>query len=357
MHSLNSQHRRIVLQGPGTPFEKLVQAVLIPLSLLYGLVVWLRNKGYDLRLLKTYRASVPVISVGNLTAGGTGKTPVVDLLLKEFTRLGYRPAIVSRGFGGSFAGDVGVVSDGQLRMSAAEAGDEPFLLARRNPTALVVVAKRRGKGIKHAMSSLGADLILLDDGFQHRAVERDADLVLLDGTQPLGNGLPLPAGLLREFPSSLERADLLLFTRTRGGEPFLCQGKPAWNSRHRLAEQVVSLAGERVELEKLAGKRTLAFAGIADPEPFFRALEMLGLQVEKTISFADHQSYDPKTLAELRAAAEGFDLLVTTEKDAVKLSPDEFSVPCYQVPLNIEINQKESFLAALQEKIRSRSCR
>ncbi len=353
MLSLTRFHRRIVLQGAESPFEKLCLALLVPLSLLYGLVVWLRNKGYDLRLLKTYRASVPVISVGNLTAGGTGKTPVVDLLLKEFTRLGYRPAVVSRGFGGSFKGAVGVVSDGQQRMSAAAAGDEPTLLARRNPGALVLVSKQRARGIEHAVNLLGADLVLLDDGFQHRAVERDIDLVLLDGTKPLGNGLPLPAGLLREFPAALERADMLLFTRTDAGEPFTCQGKKAWNSQHCLSSCVVGLSGEEVGIDALAGKKILAFAGIAEPEIFFKALREMGLHVAASISFADHENYSDSTLSELRVAAQGYDLLLTTEKDAVKLSHASFPAPCFQVPLNIEIFQKENFLAALQDLIRS----
>lgn len=340
---LHALHRKLVRQGPQRPWEWLLMAALLIPSMLFGAAAWLRGKGYDLGLLPVYRAAVPVISVGNLAAGGTGKTPAVDWLVKWATRQGHRPAVVSRGYGGSFRGRVGVVAAGNgLLMSPRSAGDEPCLLVRRNPTAIVLVARKRALGVHQALAEHGADLVILDDGFQHRAVARDLDLVLVDGTSPYGNGLPLPAGLLREFPSALRRADLILKTRVSGELPGPDLPRPAWQSRHCLAPLAIPLAGEPQELSSLSGLRLLALAGIAEPEGFFSGLEGSGLRLEKRLALADHTQYNDAVLQRIQTAAQGLDAIVTTEKDGVKLSAEMFGVPCYQVPLQLAIEDEES---------------
>ncbi len=349
MTALLQRHRKIATVGAEHPIEWLLFLLNYPKGVVYGCLGWLRGCCYDLGWFRSYRAEVPVVSVGNLSAGGTGKTPVVDWLVKDFIRQGKRPAVVSRGYGGSFTGDVGVVSDGkELLLSVAEAGDEPILLARRNRSLKVLIARKRAAGVKFAVTDLGADLIVLDDGFQHRAVKRDLDLVLLDALQPFGNRWPLPAGLLREFPIALNRADLVLLTRADEHSEFAGKRQPVYKCRHQLAEEVVSLAGDSCLIADLQSSKVFAFAGIAAPESFFYSLEKAGLDLIGTMSLGDHCDYNGSTLAEICAAAEGCNALLTTEKDAVKLSTEMFPVPCYQVPMDIVIENQEAFRAELQ---------
>lgn len=347
-------HRRLVLHGARKPLDRLLLFLLLPPALLYGLLGWLRGKAYDVGLLTAYRAAVPVISVGNIAVGGTGKTPVVDWLVKRLLERGRRPAIVSRGYGGSFAGAVGVVSAGQgVLLTPDAAGDEPCLLARRNPSAIVLIARQRSAGVHAAVERYGADSVVLDDGFQHRAVQRDVDLVLVDGSCPLGNGLPLPAGMLREFPGALNRADLLLLTRVEEKTAALPVGRPTWKSRHQLAEYAVSLHGERLPLMMLSGQRLLAFAGIADPASFFSGLAAAGLTVAQSLAFSDHERYDDFAQQRINAAAAGMDALLTTEKDAVKLFPGMFSLPCFSVPMEILIENAAEFETELFRRLSS----
>lgn len=355
-----SWHRHLVLQGPEGFLDRLLLGVLIPLGWLYGLVGLFRAALYRWGILPSFRASVPVLSVGNITAGGTGKTPVVDALLKHFLAQGLRVAVVSRGYGGSLREGVGVVSAGEGPQLAADlCGDEPFLLARRNPQALILVARKRADGIRTVVERYQAELIILDDGFQHLAVQRDVDILLLDGNNPLGNGQVLPAGLLREFPPALKRADLLVFTRcpegtSRPPASRLCAEKPFFYSRHVLASEAISLAGEVVPLTRLQSKKGVAFAGIADPASFFEALGAKGLRLAENLALSDHVVYDNQLLKRLRSFAEGADYLITTEKDAVKLDLADFSVPCYQVPLAVHLFDETRFFQKLHQLIPER---
>ncbi len=352
MDALLHFHRRFALYGPLQPLEWVLFLFLLPFTIIYGVVGWLRNKCYDWCLLASDKVEVPVVSVGNIAVGGTGKTPVVDWLVKEFLAQGKRPAIVSRGYGGSFSGTVGIVSNGNgLLLDAAAAGDEPFLLSRRNPEAVVLIARKRSDGVRQAIDKFGADVIILDDGFQHRAVQRNVDLVLLDATRPYGNGWPLPAGLMREFPVSLQRADLLLLTRASGDSVFCCSDKPVFLSRHQLADMAVSLDGQVRPFQELSGQKLFAFAGIADPKSFFSALAAAGLHIEGSLPLGDHCRYDHQLGKEIEVAARGCDALITTEKDAVKLAAEMFNLRCYQVPMNVAIDNAETFKAELQQRL------
>lgn len=355
MTRLLQRHRKIALLGPEGLPEWLFFIVLCPFAWIYGSIGWVRGKCYDLGLLPSYKASIPVLSVGNLAAGGTGKTPVVDWLLKEFTNQGKKAVVVSRGYGGDFTGEVGVVSRGEgVLLSAEQSGDEPYLLARRNPKATVLIARRRSDGVRFAEQQLAADLVILDDGFQHRAMQRDLDLVLLDAVRPYANGWPFPAGLLREFPNALQRADLLLLTRAKSDSNFSFAEKQVFSSAHQLADCAIDLAGNKIAFAELKAKRLFAFAGIAEPEGFFSALSAAGLQLAGHLSLVDHCHYDEKKCREINVAAVACEGLITTEKDAVKLKPELFSIPCYQVPLDIAIENKSDFLAEIQWKLWSK---
>ncbi len=352
MNRLTVVHQRLVSGAALRWWEKALFVFLIPPSLLYGVTNRIRNVFYDLGILSSYRSSLPIVSVGNITVGGTGKTPVVDWLVKQFQDLGKHPAVVSRGYAGEFSGKVGVVSDGQnLLMTAKLCGDEPYLLAKRNPRCLVVVAKKRRDGIQFLEERGEVDVIVLDDGFQHRAVKRDIDVVLLDAKRPLGNGWPLPAGNLREFPQALKRADYLLMTRSKHPEKVQFQGKIIYQSDHQLSDVAVSLAGEIIPLAELTPLKLCAFSGIASPDTFFDSLESKGLSLNKILPFADHAKYDKALVATLSAFAKGTDALITTEKDGVKLAADMFELPCYQVPVDIQIEKSSELFDKIVQRI------
>ncbi|MEE4252631.1 MAG: tetraacyldisaccharide 4'-kinase [Desulfuromusa sp.] len=357
MRNLAAFHHSLVTKGAKKKWERLLLLLLLPLSIVYGIVGWIRNFCYDNNLFSPYQSSLPVISVGNLAVGGTGKTPVVDWLVKEFEKQGKRPAIVSRGYAGSFAGDVGIVSSGNgTLMDSVECGDEPYLLAKRNPSCSVLIAKKRINGIQALERSKEADLVILDDGFQHRAVKRDVDLVLLDATRPLGNGWPLPAGNLREFPRALKRADFLLMTRSKNKQRSEFQGFTVYSSQHQLADAAITLDGHEASIDQLKKLNLLAFAGIADPESFFMSLEKNGILLQKKLSFADHTEYTKSTLEQIAAASANVDALITTEKDAVKLSVNMFALPCYQIPMDIRIDEGSALIKDVTNLLWSDKC-
>ena len=356
MGDLPGWHKRLTETGPQGAAERLLVALLIPCGWGYGLLMWGRAALYRQGLFRIYRAPVPVVAVGNLAVGGTGKTPVVDYVVKELLARGRRVAIVSRGYGGSGLPGVGLVSAGDGTgplLPASTCGDEPYLLARRNPAAVVLVAPRRAAGIARAVAAHGAEVIVLDDAFQHLAVARDLDLVLLDARRPLSNGRVLPAGRLREFPAALDRADLLLLTRSEGGEvPALPVTKPLCHCCHALDPLARSLSGEARPLADLAGRAVFAFAGIAEPESFFSALRGAGLTLAGSLPLPDHVVYDETTLARLRAAAAGAEILVTTEKDGVKLRADDLPLSCYEVPVTVAFAEAAPLAARLERLLK-----
>ena len=339
---LRSRYRCLTSRGPESLAETCAYYALLPLAWLYGGVGLVRSALYRVGLLRSVRFEVPVVSVGNLAVGGTGKTPMVDYVAKYFLARGKRVAVVSRGYGGSGVGEIGIVSDGQsLLLPADVAGDEPRLLAQRNPGLIVVVAPRRGRGVRAAIDRFGAEVIVLDDGFQHLAVQRDLDIVLLDARRPFGNGRVLPAGLLREFPRALRRGRLFVLTRAVSEDlPVPPLPGPTLVSRHLLADTVVALDGQTRELASLLSQRVAAFAGIADPEAFFTDLRGKGFDLVEAISFPDHVSYQQAEMARIVAVGRDADCLLTTEKDAVKLTQAHLSVPCYRVPLELVFDDR-----------------
>jgi tetraacyldisaccharide 4'-kinase len=319
--------------------ERCLFLLLGACAILYRGVVCCRQLAYHAGILRIYRAGLPVVSVGNLAVGGTGKTPVVDRLLRWSTENAVRAAVVSRGYGGTPGNEALLISDGQelLIDNAALCGDEPLLLARRNPAALVIVARRRAAGVRLA-EQLGAQLVILDDGFQHLSVARDLDIVLLDSRRPFGNRRLLPAGILREPPSHLARADIVILTRSDRGAATLPEFPGLLlRAQHRLADVARDLAGTGVRLEELVGRPCVLFAGIADPAAFFEALRQLGVTPLAELAMADHQEYAPTIYRQIEAAAGNAEFYLTTEKDAVKLTAAQLSRPCYVVPLEIDI--------------------
>jgi len=329
-----------------------LQGFLVLVSVLYGIVssilLWLRSA-------RPARASVPVVSVGNLTVGGTGKTPLVVHIARLLSDEGRRVAIVSRGYGRSGRGTV-VVSRGERPVVRwREAGDEPYLMALLTKGVSVLAAARRADGIRHAVEKLRADVILLDDAYQHVQLARDLDIVAADARRPVGNGHLLPGGVLREHPLGIGRADLIVATRCDAADGarhvertigMLAGGAPIVETRMKPVELWELPAGNAMEVSGLVGKTVLALSSIANPDDFERTLRNLGIKPADHVALPDHHCYRRRDLAfieklvdELRAEA-----IVTTEKDAVRLAEWNAPVPVVALGIEIEILRGEEHL-------------
>jgi tetraacyldisaccharide 4'-kinase len=297
------------------------------------------------------RAACPVISVGNLTFGGTGKTPFVEFLARRLRFDGRSPAIVSRGYGRRSKG-VRVVSDGAgPRVDPDEGGDEPVAIARRVPGIPVIVGERRADAVRVAIDH-GADVVILDDGFQHLALRRDVDLLLLDAADPFGGGKLPPRGRLREPISALARADAVVFTRIDRADPprearvelsRWNPGAPVFTARIRTGG-LWDERGSAVADTRLTSRRFLAVCGIANPGSFRASLAELDLSAEEILAFPDHHRYDRRDLERIRRAADrtGSAWIATTEKDAVKLE-GRTSLPVVALRLEVEVGEAEFF--------------
>lgn len=317
---------RNLLEGRNRGIDALLLLpLLIALSMPYRIIMLLRAMAYGCGYLKTLRLGKPVISVGNITAGGTGKSPMVAWIARRLLERGKRVAVLSRGYGGSAMGSGGIVSDGrQILMAASEAGDEPVMLAQTVPGLIVAIGAERYRSGLDVLRQLEPDVFILDDGFQHQRVHRDLDILLLDAERPFGNGHVLPAGLMREPRKAAARADLIVYTRCRGGSPDHSYPKiPFCRANHEIAAvRSLKEGAVREPLSNLQSLRGVAFAGIADPESFFSMLRQAGLNLAAVIPFPDHCGYKDGELSVIDAALESVkgDYLITTEKDAVKLS-------------------------------------
>lgn len=307
-------------------------AALAPLAALYALGTARRLTGET-----PYRPGVPVLCVGNINAGGTGKTPTVMALVERCHAAGVPPHVVSRGHGGRLAGPVRV--DPQ-RHAAADVGDEPLLLAAFAP---VWIARDRAAGARMAESE-GAGIILLDDGFQNPALAKDLSLVVVDAEVGFGNGRVIPAGPLREpVAAGLARADLVL---SIGDAAQQERFRERWGGLIACPLLTAALEPLRTGMD-WAGLRTLAFAGIGRPEKFFRTLRGLGAELVRTVALGDHQ---PLTVAlmkrmEIEAQALGAQL-VTTEKDAVRL-PASFRQKVLTLPVRLRFDDPSAIDAAI----------
>ncbi len=330
----------------------------------YSLAMWLRAVLYRHGiLLKQQRLPVPVVSIGNLTLGGTGKTPLVLYVTRQLLARGRRPAIVSRGYGGSVQGAVNVVSDGKtLAMAAPEAGDEPVLLAASLPGVPVLIGPKRAEVGQAAIERFQVDSLVLDDGFQHLALARDLDLVLFSARTLVGNGRVFPGGPLREPFSALARAHAFVITgvdhatRTEA-EVFkqllavLFPNTPLFMGEYLPVCMLHSQQRRTFAIDKARRLPLYGFAGIANPESFRHTLERERFLLTGFVGFPDHHRYTAADVAALVAAARARKAaaLVTTEKDYVKLAPffKEFPI----LALRVELFMAEEFDLFLARKL------
>ena len=332
--------------------------LLAPISRVYGAGVELRTALYKGRWLEAKRLNRPVVSVGNLTAGGTGKTPLVILLAKMLEQAGRKPSILTRGYKRRSRESCIVIEPGRERQpDSDEVGDEPALLARRLTQVPLVVSADRYSAGRLAESRFGVDLHLLDDGFQHLHLHRDIDVLVIDSTQPFASGQLLPAGRLRERPVAARRADLIVITR---GDPKANQRiaatlegfgirRPTFTARTRLCGLApVNSPGElpRLPSAEQRLRPVLAFCGLGNPDAFFRDLERWGFSLAGQLAFSDHHRYDRSEVQRLldQAKASGAEWLLTTEKDVQNISePRTGSLPLFYCSMELEIPEEDSF--------------
>lgn len=304
--------------------ERLLLLLLALPAAAYGLLMTVRSWCYAHGLFAVRRLPRPVISVGNITVGGTGKTPVTAWIARYLLEQGRRVAVLSRGYGGSLEGQEAIVSDGQkVLLTPDQCGDEPYLLASTIPGLMVVIGSDRYLAGMLALKQLAPDCFLLDDGYQHLRLHRDLNLLLMDCANPAGNGRVLPAGPLREPLAARMRADLTILTRCNQetASASIADRLPHCRASHRLVSFKMLVSGSEVQPELITQGRLAAFAGIADPAGFFDSLQQSGIPVSATLALSDHEAYGPATLARLErfVAESGADLLFTTQKDGVKL--------------------------------------
>ena len=309
--------------------NRIIKILLNPFSFLYGLITDLRNIFYNHRFIKIKQYNIPIISIGNIIAGGTGKTPFTMLCINLLRDKYHNIVVVSRGYGRHSKG-VLVVSDGKGNIQQAQmGGDEPVMISKKYPDIPVVVAEVRTEGIDLAINTFKADLILLDDAFQHRRVGRNCDIVLLNGRRCLGAEQLLPVGDLREKLRNLKRADIVVVNKSQGnpreedvkllnnifkGPVYDCSFKPTVlvNTRFQKIDDAIVLKGKRV----------YAFTAIASPEQFKNMLINIGAEVIKLRAYQDHYYYLSSDFEQIRDdyIALECQYLVTTEKDLVKIN-------------------------------------
>lgn len=304
--------------------------IALILSHFYLFAVNFRNWLYDHRILKSVKLSRPVISVGNITVGGTGKTPCVMMLAQMLQKNGYKPAVISRGYGGRHQGRVQVVSDGaNVLLDSEAAGDEPFLMARKLRGIPVITGAKRKMTGAVAIDQFGANVLICDDAMQHRQIYRDMDLILFDSRDLNKDQHVLPLGKLREPIAQLKRADAVILTRTDEAKQtdskieklLIAENIPVFRSIHH--PQDIMSADESVQqpVSVLNGKKVFAFCGIGHPGSFEKTLLSTGAQILSFVVFPDHHRFREKELKKLKTdfIQSGADYLVTTEKDAARI--------------------------------------
>ncbi len=344
-----------IAHGPETPFMGWVLlAFLRSMSYLYEFGVCFKLSLYKSGIKKPERLPCCVISIGNITVGGTGKTPTAQKMAGIIKDLGYRVVILNRGYRSHWGKDIGVVSDGEkIYMTAYEAGDEAYLMAKTLPGIPVIIGKNRAITGKYAVEKMQAEVIIMDDGYQHWQLERDLDIVLVDTLNMFGNGCVLPRGTLREPLENLDRGDLFLFTKTDQSSALsriqLRKTIAKYNSRAPIIESIhhpknfveiadwyKGIAQSYKDLSELQGKDVMVFSAIGNPSSFEQTLSSIGLNILEAVRYPDHHDYgmlEMQYIGDL-AKKKNAVAMITTAKDAVKI-PTEYIYSDRKIPLYI----------------------
>lgn len=355
-------------------FPHLIMGILYIFSLIYGLLVNIKLAGYKYGIFQKQKLDCFVISLGNVTVGGTGKTPTAQRLARDIRDMGYRVVILNRGYRAKWHGEVGIVSDGKrLHMDAAEAGDEAYMLAKHLPEVPVLIGAERAKTGRYAIEHFGAEVAILDDGYQHWQLERDLDILLVDAVNVFGNGYILPRGTLREPISHISRADICLMTKVdqaaAGSCDYIRETVHRYNPEARIVESIhqprcfipltewyVNIASQGIDIAQMRGKRIMAVSAIGNPASFEQTLSDLGAVIIESLRYPDHHDYAMSEMTDIFQQAEnaGAEAIVITEKDAVKIPADvareKWSIPIYVICVEVNFQKGSEGLADLLKK-------
>ena len=357
--------------------SKFFLLVLYLFSYIYRHLLKLKLFLYKTNIIKQHKLDCHVISLGNITVGGTGKTPTAQILAKAISNMGYKVAILNRGYRAKWKGKVGVVSDGKkIYMTAVEAGDEAFLLAKRLPKVPVIIGADRAITGKYAVKKLGAEVVILDDGYQHWQLQRDIDILLIDAINVFGNNYILPRGTLREPLEHLDRADVCLLTKVdQSSSDIIDNIKHTINKHNKKALIIESshspkcfieitnwyknISNSNLPLNSMANKKITAVSAIGNPASFEKTLEDISAQLAYSIRFPDHHEY---TMAEMQsvmdqAVEHNSEAIVITDKDAVKI-PAEFihserALPVYVLSIEVEfLNNYHELMGLIKNRLK-----
>jgi tetraacyldisaccharide 4'-kinase len=344
---------------------------MMPFGYLYGAVANLRNALYEKGFFKSFSLGAPTVSIGNITVGGTGKTPLAAFVAEVLAENGERVCILTRGYRRENPGERVIVSDGERVLAdVRQAGDEPFELARKlSGKAVIIADKNRVEAGRWARKKFGITAFVLDDGFQHLRVRRDLDIVCIDASNPFGNYKILPNGILREPLQNLIRADAIVITRAnlavnlealKSEISNLNKNSPIFTSINRISDLIelnefhAKIQNPKSKIQNPKSKNSLAFCALGNPNNFFEQLKQENFNLTATEIFADHHFYTQNDIARLESKAKQnkAEMLLTTAKDGVKLEKLKFSMPCYVVENKLAFDAESEFRQMVAEKIR-----
>lgn len=322
------------------------------LSHLYQMALMAREHMYRTGIMATQSAPIPVVSVGNITLGGTGKTPVVERLSRRFKDAGYNPGIITRGYmrkrNGTFAVDI-------RNDSAHSAGDEAYMLARRTRVP-VIVGKDRLEAIERGIVEKGIDMAILDDGFQVRDLRKDVDILILNGRESLGRKELFPLGPYREPLSRVRESDTILVSKSEPDSTtlYFTRGIPRFRVRHEPVHLYNVKKNVIAHYRFLESKKVLAFSGLGDNQSFFQLLKQIGADVVREIPFPDHHRYTSGDLRRMESV-DNVQCIVTTEKDAVKLMGMDVPDNLFYLSIEARIEDEDTLMELLLKKLGTRS--
>ncbi len=328
---------------------KLLRLLLLIFSIFYYIAITLRNFFYDISIFKKTKVDAAVVSIGNITTGGTGKTPLVAWLCNYFAEKNIKTAVLTRGY----------------KLKSSDLADEPVILAKNCPDTEIIIDTDRAQGAKKAIAEYNAKLLIMDDGFQHRKLARDVDIVAVDATEPFGMGKLLPAGFLREPLGSLKRADAVVITRINQTQPenienikeTILKIKPDMVFASAVHKPICAglIKDKRIALDELKGKRIYAFCGIGNPDAFFQTLSELALNIVGKRVYNDHHRYAQSDIMDIfsDSRAEKAELIITTQKDWIKtalLNMEKIDLPVAWLAVELEFIQGRQEIINLVEK-------
>lgn len=344
---------------------RILAILFFPLPLLYTFIIYLRNKFYDWNWFKSAKLSAPVISVGNIQLGGTGKTPLVQMLATWLRSKDHQPVILTRGYKRYDQHTIIIDENNRDRLTAAEVGDEPLLLARNLAGITIAVDAQRQRAAMEVLKNKSDVIFILDDGFQHRKLKRELDIVLLDCSRWSNLPLLFPLTSFRDLPSSLRRAQAIILLNNSKDqrkyqkikEKIFSQWEiPVFSGGHQplLLKNVIGETSQN--LDYLKNKKIAAFCGIAQPISFFEWLKKLDAQLTWVKIFPDHYAYQQKDMDLIgeKAKLNGVDCIITTQKDAVKIA--SLKIPSaslwYFLQIEFEVVEKMQFLNFMENRMR-----